>query len=245
MSNKFRKNDEVFVPASRIDKLKDWPYSLYRTNVTHTRNKSIKVRLPNGEESEYFGSSCAHTNTGIIIITIGDIASESTLLEPLRKSVLQFSRLLLPDDCILSLFCRSFEEFEKLWDYYSCSYSYLILIGHGSQNGITFAVSDEIEATELKDTFDKSSCPPKHIISLCCKTGYKNFGHNISQSNKCIDFIAPFQSIHGAEASQFVQTYLIKHLLEGKSSKVAFKNSNALFASKNKFRMWVNGKHIK
>jgi hypothetical protein len=242
MSQKFNKGDAVFVPSSRFKELKEYGSALYLTEISETNKKSIKIKLPDGKISNYIGSSLAHTNTGIIIITIGDIETESTLLEPLRKSVLQFSRLLLPDDYILTLFCRSIEEFDKLWQKNNCAYSYLVLIGHGDKKGFKFGVNGLVRAEEFIKIIEKSSCNAKHIISLCCNTGYEKVGSIISKSSKCIDYIAPFQSIHGAEASQFAQTFLISHLLKGQSTKVAFTNSNNLFASKSNFRLWIKGK---
>ena len=242
MSQKFKVGDTVFVPSSRFKELKNWSYSLYETEIVSTEKKSVKVKLPGGEISEFIGSSLAHSNTGVIIITIGDCQTETSLLEPLRKSVLQFSRLLLQDDNVISLFCRSIEEFKKLWDLHNCSYSYLILIGHGDKKGFEFGVNGLVGAEEFIKIIEDSSCNAKHIISLCCNTGYEKVGSVISKSAKCLDYIAPFQSIHGAEASQFVQTFLINHLLKGLQTKSAFNNSNNLFASKNNFRMWLNGK---
>jgi hypothetical protein len=242
MSQKFNKNDTVFVPSSKFKQLEEYPNALYQTAVVDTNKKSIKVNLPNGVVSNFVGSSIAHSNTGIIIITIGDMETELTLLEPLKKTVLQFSRLLLDDSFILSLSCRSVEELKILWTKYYCSYSYLILIGHGSKNSLNFAVNQSVKANELIKIIESTSCSAKHIISLCCNTGYKEFASTFSNSKMCLDFMAPFQSIHGAEASQFIQTFLVSHLLEGKSTSVAFKQANDMFASKKKFRLWVNGK---
>ena len=241
MSQKLKIGEEVFVPAT-IVKLSNNGFALYKTTIVATDKKSIKVNLPGGNVSEFIGSSLAHCNTGIMIVTIGDNKTEDTLLVPLRKSVLQFSRLLFKDDYILSVFCRSLKEFKLLWDKYNCSYSYLVIIGHGDKGGFEFGVDGHVSASDFLGVIEASSCSAKHIISLCCNTGYKTTGAVFSNSKKCLSYIAPFQSIHGAEASQFLQTFLINHLLNGQSTKVAYKNSNALFASKNTFRLWTNGK---
>jgi hypothetical protein len=241
MSQKYKVGDTVLVPTSKFKELTNQPYALYETKVCGIDKKSIRVDLPNSTQSALFGSSLAHTNYGIIIITIGDMQTELSLLDPLKKSILQFSRLLFKDESVISFSCRSKVEFEKLWKLNSCSFSYIILIGHGSDNGIHFGVDGLIKADEFVKILDGETCPPKHIISLCCKTGYQKFGGVLSKANNCIDFIAPHQSIHGAEASQFIQTFFIKHLLEGKSIKVAYKNANDLMASNKNFRLWEKG----
>lgn len=46
---------------------------------------------------------------------------------------------------------------------------------------------------------------PKTFVSLACLTGRAEFAKNFSQNQICRDLIAPFQSVHGAAASQFCQ----------------------------------------
>ena len=55
-------------------------------------------------------------------------------------------------------------------------------------------------------------------------------------------FIGPFQSVHGAEASQFCQTFLAAHFIHGSSVGVAFKSARDSTPGNTSFRLWENGK---
>jgi hypothetical protein len=88
--------DPVFVPAKLLDQVGDQPSAFFRTNVQEV--VGLRARVDVGAASEWVASSKCQRNIGLLIINIGDIESEVSLLDPLFKSVNQFCRLLASDD---------------------------------------------------------------------------------------------------------------------------------------------------
>ena len=205
--------------------------------------RSVRVDVGNGE-TELVASSLCHRNIGILLLNIGDLETEATLLDPLGKSVLQFCRLLVSDDYIHGYKVRSLNEIEVLWARTHAAYSLVILIGHGSQASIKFANGGRIATDAFINVFDVAGVSGKTFVSLCCETGYKAFGGAASSHAACDRFIGPFHSVHGAIASQFVQTFLAFHLLEGETAKVAFKHARTSVPGSTSFRLWRDQKLV-
>lgn len=241
MARNLQEGCEVYVPCSKFIELSDYPKALFKTKVVEVQNKSIKVNLPNQEISNYFGKSLAHEMLGLIIVSIGDFDTESTLLDPLSKSVLQYARLLMPDDALLHLKLRSLSELKTYWQKEQAAYSHVVIIGHGGASGIKFGVDGLVSAEKLQNEVLRVwGGSRKTIISLCCKTGYKSFGGKVSSYAQCKYFLGPYHSVHGAVASQFCQTFLAYHLLEGKTTTVAFNNARKSVPGSTSFRLWQN-----
>lgn len=242
MAKKLEIGETVFIPYSRIDpEFLDRPNPFFETAVSMTEGRSIKIVLPNGEESELIGTSLVHRNIGILIIQIGDFFSENTLLNPLSKTILQFCRLLLGDDAFVQFEkCRTKEEFEFIWRNNFCLHKHIILIGHGTKDSLIFGMNKRVHSLEIKEIMNYSKFP-KSILSLCCKTGRSNFSQVISTSPMIENIIAPFHSIHGVVASQFTQTYLLNHLLKGMTDKAAFNRATKIIPNDTVFRFWENG----
>jgi hypothetical protein len=177
-------------------------------------------------------------------MTVGDYETESVLLDPLAKSILQFCRLLIPDDQVKAVKLRSLAEFTFFWARDQAAYSHIILIAHGSPSGIKFGVDDWIDAEYFGKALSARGTASKTFISLCCQTGYKSFGGQLSRLSICRYFVAPFHSVHGAVASQFCQTFLTSHFIEGKSAGVAFKHARSSVPGSTSFRLW-NGGNLK
>jgi hypothetical protein len=241
MTKKFIENDTVYIPSLILPDGDSYPTSIYRTSVSQTQLKSIKVRLRDGGYSDWIASSKAHKNLGIAIVTIGDFSTEETLLNPLAKSVLQFSRLLLDDSSITSIKVRAIGEFGAWWKVNQLAYSHIILIGHGSPNDISFAYGGARSPADFQRRVFIGGEGKKTFISLCCETGKNSFGSEFSKMPSCDNFIAPFHSIHGAVASQFFQTYMCWHLLYGKTTKIAFNKAASTVPGSDIFRLWKDG----
>ncbi len=195
-----------------------------------------------GAISQFIGNSLIHRRAAIWLITISDIDTERTLLIPLSKSVLQFCKLIHSDDDLVLLSkVGSLTELNKLWIINRNQYDYIVLIGHGNKTGYYFATDEWVDSHTLRQTLEMPNTTPKIFISLCCQTGKHPFAGNFSRSPVCKSYIAPFHSIHGAIASQFFQTYLIDHILGGKTSKTSFNNARKCVPGSSKFRYWENG----
>lgn len=241
MANKLAVGDGVYVPCSRVPELASIGVALYRSEVFEVRGKKAKVRLRDGSVSDWIGKSLLHRDVGIAVINIGDFDTEHVLLDPLAKSVTQFCRLLVPDDQIRSVRIRSLEELKCFWSREQSVYTHIVWIGHGSETGVKFAVDGWVTAEKLVAELKVRGAPKKTYISLCCKTGYKSFGSVASKATICSNFIGPFHSVDGAVASQFCQTFLTSHLLEGRTTGVAFRHARKSVPGSSSFRLWKSG----
>lgn len=234
----------VFVPVSLLPNGESYTTSLYRTSVTDVRGRSAKIRLRDGVYSDWIATSKLHQNAGIVIVSVGDFCTEGNLLNPLSKSVLQFSRLLLDDSSVTHLRVRAIGELAKWWKHNHEAYSYIVFIGHGAPDSIHFGYGGARTPEHFGMRVFSIATKKKTIISLCCETGKAAFSKKFSELSSCGHLIAPFHSIHGAIASQFFQTYMCWQLLHGKSTKVAFKKAAESVAGNGIFRLWQNGKHL-
>jgi hypothetical protein len=59
--------------------------------------------------------------------------------------------------------------------------------------------------------------------------------------NVCDSYIGAFHSVHGAIASQFLQSFLIHHLLQGETTTVAFRHARERVSGGTSFRLWREG----
>jgi hypothetical protein len=109
MAKGLKVGDSVYVPRARLGSGSDGPSALVRLTVQALEGRSIVVN-PNGSSSVTVASSAAHKDIGVMILRIGDFESETALLDPLAKSLLQYCRLLLPDDMIIQREVRSTDE---------------------------------------------------------------------------------------------------------------------------------------
>lgn len=241
MANKFKVNDIVYVPCSAFLELNEYDTALYRTTVLSTTKNSISVKLPDGSASPNIGVSRVHRDVGILLIEIGDFISESATLDPLAKSVLQFCRLLVPDDQLRTIKVRGRTELRKFWEVNQGAFSHVILVGHGDQDLLAFAVDGDVKTADVAATFKVRKAKPKLFVSLACKTGFKAFGGEFSKEAICRDFLEPFHSVHGAVASQFCQTFFASHFLDGKTVKVAFNHAREAVPGGVSFRLWHKG----
>jgi hypothetical protein len=238
---KFVVGDRVYVPSSLLPEGDRDIYAMRRCDVVDATDRSIKVGLPGGASSSSIGSSKAHGTLGIALISVGDFDSEEGLINPLGKSILQFCRLLLPDDHIAAVKIRAIGELGEWWRKNHGAYTHIVLIGHGDREAIYFGVGGARKPISFERRLGKHNAGKKLFISLCCETGKSPFAEEFSSLDFCRGLIAPEHSIHGAVGSQFLQTFLSLHLLQGKSPKIAFNNANALMPGRDSFAIWENG----
>lgn len=240
MAAKLRQGDKIYVPCSRLG-LEDRPFALHETEVVSLFDRSVVVKLPGGSNSEPVGASLVHRRLGLAVIRIGDFQTEATLLDPLTKSVLQYCRLLVTDSALLLVEVRSLRELASWWSTHQMAYSHLVLIGHGRASGIRFAVDGWVDPDQLATELPCSVDEAKTVISLCCETGRAGFGKVFSSRKLCRSFVGPFNAVHGAIGSQFCQTFLAHQLLEGRTTKVAWRNAREAVPGSTSFRLWHRG----
>lgn len=231
--------DRVFVPTSLLEGFEPGASAFVRERVRELRDRSIRIEVSGN--SFWVASSKCQRNIGLLIFAIGDLQSEASLLDPLSKSVTQFCRLLASDDYVRFYKIRSCAELEAIWSREHRAYSHVILIGHGNGTGLKFAVDDWLAPQRLAEVFDVDEVEPKIFVSLACQAGQAAFGKPFSEMESCSAFLGAFHSVHGAIASQFVQSFLVFHLLEGETTAVSFRHARERVLGGTSFRLWKNG----
>ena len=238
---KFNEGDRVFVPNSLLGR-DSAVFALLEATVERVKKRSIWITPPGGESTRV-ASALVHHAVQIAIYRIGDFQTELALLDPLLKSILHFCRLLLPEDALLVHEVRSLAELHHYQSLLNAAESHVILIGHGRKDAIQFGVDSWRCAGDVADALFPSpgTGTGTSVLSLCCKTGYREFSQRLSRHKRCLQVIAPFTEVHGVVASQFCQTLFSQHLLEGKTPLVAFKKARAQVALGASFRIWRDG----
>lgn len=238
---KARVGDTVYVPTSVLNGAVSRDQSFYRATVVAAQDRSVTVNLPDGTVSAPIATSRIHKTLGIAVVAIGDFQTEEALLTPLSKSVLQFCRLLVDDSSVVLVRIRAIGELGEWWDKNHLAYSHVVFIGHGASDGIVFGVGGLRKAISFERRVAIHGGPKRVFISLCCETGRKPFASEFSSLQICSNWIAPFQSVHGAVASQFCQTFLTWHILQGKSVRIAFNKAAQSVPGNESFRLWRSG----
>lgn len=238
MARKLTVGDVVFVPWSRVGLDPAGVSALAKATVAEVVGKRIVLNLPGGTQSPPVGASLVHRDAAVLLVRIGDFQTEMSLLDPLAKSLLQYLRLLLPDDSVRLLELRSLAEFDQAWPQHAPAFSHVVLIGHGSQGSVTFGVEGRVSSSDLALHMAVQPVRQWSFLSLCCQTGYAEFAKRFSAEPLCREIVAPFNSVHGAIASQFAQSFFAFHFIEGETASVAFRHARTGTPGAVSFRLW-------
>jgi hypothetical protein len=112
---KYPKGTRVYVPTAMLPNTSDYTHALIRVSVERNTARSIVVTPPGGSATKIASSRAHPANLGLLVIRVGDLQSESGVLDPLAHSVLEFFRLLLADDQIELLSLRTLQELKVFW----------------------------------------------------------------------------------------------------------------------------------
>lgn len=241
MAKNLKVDEVVYAPLNRLGLDRTGISAFLHTKVLAVNNRTATVDLLDHGATADIATSALHRNVGVCIFAVGDIHTETSLIEPLRKSVLQYCRLLLPQPSLLLSSLRSMAEMRTFWHRDHALCSHVVLIGHGGDDGLHFAVDGLVAPATVGALFAEAGATPKQFLSLCCETGKAGFAKPFSNASHCETFIGPYHSVHGAIASQFLQTYFGHNLLDGKTTKVAYNKAQDDIPSGVKFRYWERG----
>jgi hypothetical protein len=235
----FNAGDKVYVLRSLLGLDENDISPFYQTKVSQQVRRSVIVDLPGGDQSKPIATSKITLNFGVLIIRIGDYKEEG-LIDPLAKSVLHYSRMILPGDSVKLIEVRTEAELEYLWNVHHGMCAQVVLVGHGSKDGFLFGDKD-VSAKRMADIFDGPNPGRKEFISLGCQTGLRGFGKGFSKAACVSHFIASFHSIHGSVASLFAQTYLYERYIRSSTVNMAFKHTREGLGAAVSLRLWENG----
>lgn len=241
VAQELRVGDRVYVPCFRLGLSNNGPSAFHHTTVRGVVERSVEVDVPGGTKVRV-ASQFAHRNVGVLIVRIGDFDTETTLLDPLKKSLLQYCRLLLPDDQVVLYEIRTRGELSVFWTRDHAAFSHVVLVAHGCRTAIRFGDGDWANPTDFAALLAAPEVTPKVIVSLACETGRSTFGQALSRCQPCQAVVAPYQTVHGAVGSQFCQTFLARHFLDGLPLAWAFRKARTSVAGAVSFRCWEGGK---
>ena len=192
--------------------------------VLRTKQKGRSIFIDDGDSGEVeISSRLAHNgDLGFLLLRVGDLDSEMSLLDPLSKSILQFLRLLMQEDLVRFLEVRTASEIKRFMESYGAAYTHVILVVHGRSNAVKFAFGEWLEVNYFADAMSTDGMD-RTIVSLACHTGRTTFGKSMSSHSGIKEYVSPKAEVHGASASLFVQQLLSSHLLEGREFETAVK----------------------
>ena len=239
MATKFNQGDTVYVPCSRLGV--DGISAFCDCKVVGQEKRSVIVSRLSSKPVRV-ASSLVRRNIGVLVLRVGDFASEDTLLDPLAKSALQYCRLLLPDDMVYLRRVRTLGEVSYYWGREHALYTHVVLISHGTEGALLFGSDTRVKPGQLSEALLADKTESKVWISLACETGKAAFAKGFSEASAVSDVIAPFHGIHGAVASQFLQNFLAFNLLKGMATGSAFNRAQKEVVGEVQFRLWRSGK---
>jgi hypothetical protein len=140
---------------------------------------------------------------------------------------------------------RTLAELRIYWTQNEATLTHVVIVGHGSDSSIRF-LDDTISGEDLGSELSEATAggTPKTFISLACKTGHATFAKKFSTTPCCERIVAPFQSVHGAVALQYTQTYFSSLLLAGSKPGRALRNAQLSLPAGNHFTEWKQGEKI-
>ncbi|MBN1459935.1 MAG: hypothetical protein JXA57_10375 [Armatimonadetes bacterium] len=204
--------------------------------------RGVIIEYKDGTKSPKVATWLVHTDVGVLLIRIGDFRTEFFTLDPLAKSLLQYFRLLLPEEAVRMCEIRSLAELRYLWQQEHRVRQHIVLVGHGRQQGdLLFGADGWTHVSAIGGVLDSHGVSGKNVVCLCCEAGYAAFGKTLSQMSFCGSVIAPLRGLHSAIGSQFCQSLFAYHLLEGESVRVAFKHARRAVPGSTLFRLWQSG----
>jgi hypothetical protein len=241
---KFKVGDDVYVPSSVLTDASQQPHALARRTVLATHDRSITVDDANGATVDVGSARVHDAGIGFVVLRVGDLATESALLDPLAKSVLQFFRLLAPDDHVRLVNVRTLSELRTFWAANHGGSSHIILIGHAHGGTITFVDVGPVTGAGFAAALTTAApvASEKFWVSLACSSGRQNFAKAFAESSVCSRFVAPYGILHGAAASHFCQTFFLTLLLTGSTPARSFSAAARAVIGETHFRLWRNGR---
>jgi hypothetical protein len=238
MAKQIKAGDEVYVPVYRLETAVQPPFPILKARVTGLEERSVTLDCPYGIGEKTVAKSFVQKDVGVLIIRIGDLLTETTLLDPLAGTISQFFKLLLPDDQLRTYYIRTADELYDIYGAHSAAYTHIVVIGHANAGDLSFALNRRESSAQIVQRFQTLSNIEHEFIFLCCHSGDAQFAKPFSASPICRHLIAPFGPLHGAAAAQFTQALFAYHFLDGMTLRVAFKNARESVSGGSVFRIW-------
>ena len=180
---------------------------------------------------------------GFLIVQLGSIEQDYTL-EVAATAIYQSLHSLFAA-CDASVEIEKFRttvEFSEFMKMYRFKYSHVILIGHGSSNGIEFLdKKNPVAGSELGGFLGADEHRNRiQIISLCCHSGCEKLSSALSSATSVTEVIAPHETFDLRWSVHFITGFYLAMYLSGKNVdeavQQATENNDSL-----KMCIWRNG----
>jgi hypothetical protein len=271
MTRRFDDGERVFVPSRRIaDDLTSGKADVNKADpllrgtvvkrMPDQRSYTVMVRAPDaknpGQSRDVTVSSVSSKNIradgSTLIIEIGDLLTEQTLLSPLANALADGLSLLMPFGSLVRERARTLPGFALLWEHYAPAVSQLILVGHGRPNGILFGRhwADATEFVERMEPFAPArGFRELKVISVCCQTGSGELAKDVTRQLGC-SWVGPTRDALGFECAIFVQALYAAHFCAGYQWATAVEKAKAVIPAAFEYRgtaqahwdIWTGGK---
>ena len=171
-----------------------------------------------GGKTSYLSSDFI-LNPGFLILYLGhSVEREHTVEKAAQALHSSLTSLFAACDVPVDLErIRTTIELSEFMKSSRCRYSNIIIIGHGSTEGIRFLDKpNPIKGAELAGMlgYDASN-NPLQILSLCCHSGCKNISSALSSAPGITEVIAPSSTFDMRWAVHFVVGYFLSMYVNG------------------------------
>lgn len=182
-------------------------------------------------------------NPGFLIVHLGhSVEREHTVEKAAEALHSSMTSLFAACDVPVNLErIRTSIELSEFMKEYRGRYSNLILIGHGSTDGIRFLDKpNPVQGAELAGMLGYDAHPTDlQILSLCCHSGCKNISSSLSQAPGVTEVIAPSGVFDLRWAVHFVAGYFLSRFINDSTTEEAIKLSCGV--SRISVCIWRNG----
>jgi hypothetical protein len=140
---------------------------------------------------------------------------------------------------------HSVVEFQKIFEINRPNFSHIILIGHGSVDGISFIDKDELlKGSDLAQIMKApSGGRDQQVISLCCHSGCNNWSAALSAASGISEVVAPMGTFDMRWAVHFVTGYLLYQYISRQGCEEALKNA-AITSGGLNMCIWKDGTQV-
>ena len=186
--------------------------------VTYGDDESIEL-----EKSEIIPSF------GILIVQLGGIKKDHTLESAATALFHSLDSLFSACDDSVSFECfRKTVELSEYMKVYRCNFSHIVIIGHGSIDGIQFLDKPRpIAGSELGGLLGSDSHSNTiTIISLCCHSGCRKLSSSLSTGAAVSEVIAPSETFDLRWSVHFITGLFLSLYISGDSIDVAVEKAN-------------------
>jgi len=181
---------------------------------------------------------------GFLLIQLGAIEEDYTLETAANAVFWSLQSLFSACDIPVNIErMRTTIELSEYLKQYRSRYSHIILIGHGSEEGISFLdKKDPLGGIELSGLLgaDKSDNPIQ-IISLCCHSGCEQLSKALSSGLNVNEVIAPKEVFDIRWAVHFITSYFLFLFINELDTENAVKNAAS---NDSKFCIWKKGELV-